>query len=123
MRKEMDELGSVIKEKTDRSIDRMVRATDSPFTSAVLECPVPSKFHLPQLEPFNRLRDPQDHLNTFKTTLGLQQPPDEILCHSFPTTLKGAAREWFTKLPTSSINNFEQLSSAFLHHFIGGAAS
>ena len=103
----MDELRNVIKEKTDRSVDRMVRATDSSFTTAVLECPVPSKFRLPELEPFNRLRDPQDHLNTFKTTLGLQQPPDEILCRSFPTTLKGAAQEWFTKLPTSSVDNFE----------------
>ncbi|XP_030926621.1 uncharacterized protein LOC115953227 [Quercus lobata] len=94
MRKEMDELRNAIKEKTDRSVDRMVRATDSPFTATVLECPVSSKFRLPQLESFNGLRDPQDHLNTFKMTLGFQQPPDEILCHSFPTTLKGAAREW-----------------------------
>ena len=116
----MDELRSAIKEKTVRSVDRLVRATDSPFTAAVLECLVPSKFQLPQLELFDRLKDPQDHLNTFKTTLGLQQPPDEILCHSFPTTLKGATREWFTKLPTSSVDNFEQLSNAFLRHFIGG---
>ena len=117
----MDELRSAIEEKTDRSIDRMVKATDSPFTVAVLECPVPSKFHLPQLEPFGGLRDPQDHLNTFKMTLGPQQPPDEILCRSFPTTLKGAARDWFTKLPTSSVDNFKQLSNAFLRHFIGGS--
>ena len=116
----MDELRSAIKEKTDRSVDRMVRATDLPFTTAVLECPIPSKFRLSQLESFDGLRDPQDHLNTFKTTLGLQQPPDEILCRSFPTTLKGATREWFTKLPTSSVDNFEQLRIAFLHHFIGG---
>ena len=116
----MDELRNAIKEKTDRSLDRMVRATDSPFTRAVLECPVPSKFWLPQLEPFDELKNPQDHLNNFKTTLGLQQPLAEILCCSFPTTLKGAAREWFTKLQISSIDNFEQLSNAFLHHFIGG---
>ena len=32
-----------------RSVDRMVRATDSPFTTTVLECLVPSKFRLPQL--------------------------------------------------------------------------
>ncbi|XP_050256497.1 uncharacterized protein LOC126701998 [Quercus robur] len=98
----------------------MVRATNSPFISEVLECPVPSKFRLPQLEPFDGLKDPQDHFNTFKTTLGLQQPPDKILCRSFPTTLKGAAREWFTKLPTSSIDSFEQLSNTFLRHFVGG---
>ena len=104
-------------------MDRLVRETDSPFITAVLECPVPSKFRLPQLESFDGLKDPQDHLNTFKTTLGLQQPPDEILCCSFPTTLKGAAREWFTKLPTSLVDSFEQLSNAFLRHFIRGAMS
>ena len=120
MRKEMDELRNAIKGKTDQSLDRIVRKTDSPFTLAIEECPVPSKFRLPQLEPFDGLKDPLDHLNTFKTTLGLQQPPDEILCHSFPITLKGAAGEWFTKLPMSSINNFEQLSNSFLHHFVGG---
>ncbi|XP_075657842.1 uncharacterized protein LOC142627831 [Castanea sativa] len=88
--------------------------------AAVLECPVPSKFHLPQLEQFDGLKDPLDHLNTFKTTLGLQQPPDEIMCCSFPTTIKRAAKEWFTKLPTSSIDNFEQLSNSFLRHFVRG---
>ena len=95
----------------------MVRVIDSPFTTTILECPVPSKFWLPQLEPFDGLKDPQDHLNTFKTTLGLQQPPDKILCHSFPTNLKEAVREWFTKLPTSSIDSFKQLSNTFLPHF------
>ena len=79
---------------------------------------MPSKFCLPQLEPFDELKDPLDHLNTFKTTLGLQQPPDEILCRSFPTTLKGAVREWFNKLPTSFIDNFKQLSSSFVRHFV-----
>ena len=120
MRKEMDELRSAIKEKTERSVDKLVWATDSPFTTAVMECPVLSKFRLPQLEPFDGLKDPQDHLNTFKTTQGLQQSLDEILCRSFPITLKGATREWFTKLPTSSVDNFKQLNNAFLCHFIGG---
>ena len=116
----MDELRNAIKEKTDRSLDRMIRATNSLFITVVLECPVPLKFRLPQLEPFDGLKDPQDHLNTFKTTLGIQQPPDEILCRSFPTTLEGAAREWFTKLPTSSIDSFKQLRNAFLRHFVRG---
>ena len=67
----MDELRNAIKEKTERSVDRLVRATDSSFTAAVLECLVPSKFRLPQLESFDEFKVPQDHLNTFKTTLGL----------------------------------------------------
>ena len=43
MRKEMAELRNAIKEKTNQSLDRMVRRTDSPFTMAVLVCPIPSK--------------------------------------------------------------------------------
>ena len=120
MKKEMDELRNTIKRKTDRSLDRMVKTMDPPFTAVVLECLVPSKFRLPQFEPFDGLKDPLDHLNTFKTTLGLQQPLNEILCRSFTTILKGAMREWFTKLPTSSIDIFVQLSNAFLRHFVGG---
>ena len=58
MRKEMDELRNAIKEKTDWNLDGMVRATDSPSTTTVLECPVPSKFRLPQLEPFDGIKDP-----------------------------------------------------------------
>ena len=58
MRKEMDELRSAIREKIEQSVDRLVRATDSPFTAAILGCPVLSKFRLPQLEPFDGLKDP-----------------------------------------------------------------
>ena len=67
----MDELRNAIRGKTDRSLDRMVRATHLPFTLPILECPMLSKFRLPQLELFDRLKGPQDHLNTFKMTLGL----------------------------------------------------
>ena len=42
-----------------------------------------------------------------------------ILNHSL-VAFKGVVREWFTKLPTSSIDSFEQLGSSFLRHFIGG---
>lgn len=108
-----------MKEKTDRNLDGMVRRTNSSFTTKVLECPMPLKFHLPQLKSFDGLKDPLDHITTFKMTLSLQQPPKKILCHSFPT-LKGVARVWFSKLAISSIDNFEQLGNSFVHHFIGG---
>ena len=45
--KEMDELKNAIKGKIDRNLDRMVRTMDSPFTMAILEYPVLSKFCLP----------------------------------------------------------------------------
>ena len=41
IRKEMDELKSAMKEKTAKNLDGMVKRTDSPFTTNVLECPLP----------------------------------------------------------------------------------
>ena len=120
MRKEMDELRSAIREKTNRNLDKMVRRTDSPFTTRVLECPMLPKFRLPQLKSFDGLRYLLDHITTFKITLSLQQPPNKILCRSFPTILKGAARVWFSRLATSSINNFEQSGNSFVCHFVNG---
>ena len=71
MRREMDELKNAMKEKTDKNLDVMVKRAGSPFTLKVLECPLPPKFCLPQLESFNGLRDPLDHITTFKMTLSL----------------------------------------------------
>ena len=72
VKKEIDKLRNAIKGKTYQSLDRMVKTTDSPFTMAILECPMPSKFLLPQFEQFDGLKDPLDHINTFKTILSLQ---------------------------------------------------
>ena len=94
----MDELKDALKGKTAKSLDVMVKMTNSPFTLKVLECPLPPKFHLPRLESYDGLKDPLDHIATFKMTLSLQQTSDEIVCQSFPMALKGVARAWFNKL-------------------------
>ena len=47
IRKEMDELKSVMKEKGGENLNGMIRRTDSPFTNQVLNRPLPPKFCLP----------------------------------------------------------------------------
>ena len=42
------------------------------------------------------------------------------MCRVFPTTLKGVARIWFSRLTPNSINTFKELSAQFTSHFIGG---
>ena len=60
-----------------------------------------------------------DHIESFKTLMLLQMIPDEVMCRAFPTTLKGATRVWFGKLPSSTIANFDKLSKGFVRHLIG----
>jgi len=37
----------------------------------------------------------------------LQMTPNEVMYRAFTTTLKGAARVWFGKIPPGTIANFE----------------
>ena len=113
MRKELDKVKNAMKGKTAMNLDGMIKRTNSPFTTSVLECPLPPKFRFPQLEVYNGTKDPLGHIGAFKTILNLQQTPSVVICRSFPTTLRGAARVGFSKLSVSSIANFEQLSDSF----------
>ena len=121
MRKEMDELKSAMKDKGGENLDGMIRRMDSPFITEVLNRTLPPKFRLPQLESYDGSKDPLDHIESFKTLMPLQMTPDEVMCRAFPTTLKEAAKVWFSKIPLGTIANFEQLSKGFFGHFIGGA--
>ena len=116
----MDEMKNSLTRKSSKNLDGMIKRTDSPFTNKVLECPLPWKFRLPQLETYDRHTDLLDHIMSFKTLLNLQWTPNEVMCRSFLTTLKGAAQVWFSKLASSSIANFKQLSDSFVRHFISG---
>ena len=50
----------------------------------------------------------------------LQGVLDKIMCKAFPTTLKGPARVWFSKMPPNTVSSFEELSKLFINNFIGG---
>ena len=75
---------------------------------------------MPQVESYDGLKDPLDHLKSFKTLMHLQEVADEIMCRAFPTTLKGPAKVWFSRLTPNSISTFKELSTQFASHFIGG---
>ena len=75
---------------------------------------------MPSLNSYDGARDPFDHIATFKTTMHLQGVPNEIMCRAFPTTLKGPARVWFSKIPPNSVSSFEKLSKLFVNNFIRG---
>ena len=98
----------------------LVNRTDSPFTTFVNSFPLPHKFCMPQINSYDEVKDPLDHLETFKTLMHLQGIADEIMCRAFPTTLKGAARIYFSRLTPNSIGTFKELSAQFTSHFIGG---
>ena len=101
-------------------VDDLIHRMDSPFTASITSHPFPSKFKMPTLDSYDGMRDPCDHIATFKTTMHLQGVPDKIMCKVFPTTLKGPARVWFGKIPPNTITSFQKLSKLFINNFVGG---
>ena len=120
MKEQMEIMMNALKGRVSSDLDDLVNRTDSPFAASVNSFPLLSKFRMPQMDSYDGVRDPLDHLETFKTLMHLQGVADAIMCRAFPTTLKGAARIWFSRLTPNSISTFKELSAQFTTHFIGG---
>ena len=109
----------VVKGRAPGTMDTLVQQTESPFTTEVLRYPLPAKFRMPQVEAFDGINDPVDHLNTYKNQMELHGYQDPVRCRAFATTLKGPAMAWFNRIPPATISSFRELSIAFVSHFIG----
>ena len=125
LEKEMDQMRRVMHEmrenmKRVNPVEDLVHRTDSPFTASINGHPLPPKFKMSSLDSYDGTRDPCDHIATFKTTMHLQGVPNEIMCRAFPTTLKGLAQVWFSKIPPNTVGSFKELSKLFVNNFIGG---
>ena len=120
MKEQMEVMMNALKGRVSNDLDDLVNRTDSLFTTSVNSFPLPHKFCMPQIESYDGVKDPLDYLETFKTLMHLQGVPDEIMCRTFLTTLKGPTRIWFSRLMPNSINTFKELSAQFTSHFIGG---
>ena len=105
MKEQMEVMMNALKGRVSNDLDDLVNRTDSPFTTSV------NSFPLPQIESYDRVKDPLDHLETFKTLMHLQGVPDENMCRAFPKTLKGPARILFSRLMPNSVNTFKELST------------
>ena len=116
----MEVMMNALKGRVSSDLDNLVNRTDSSFTTTINSFPLQHKFRMPHIDSYDGVKDPLDHLETFKTLMHLQGVADEIMCRAFLTMLKGAARIWFSQLTPNSISPFKELSAQFTVHFIGG---
>ena len=77
MRKAMNEMRENMRRVNP--VEDLVHRIDSPFTASINDYPLPPKFKMPSLDSYDRMRDPFDHIATFKTTMHLQGVLDEIM--------------------------------------------
>ena len=119
LQQELSRVKTVVRGRTPDTMDTLVQQTELLFTAEVLHYPLPSKFRMSQVETFDGVKDPVDHLNTYKNQMELHGYQDPVRCKAFAITLKGPVLAWFNRLPPSSISSFRELSIVFVSHFIG----
>ena len=67
MKEQMEVMMNALKGRVSSDLDDLVNRTNSPFTIPVNSCPLPQKFRILQIESYDGVKDPLDHLETFKT--------------------------------------------------------
>ncbi|XP_027911682.1 uncharacterized protein LOC114170403 [Vigna unguiculata] len=89
----------------------------SPFTSYILETPLPEKWKMPTFDKYDGTTDPDNHLRVFMHQMMFHAVSDPIWCRVFSTSLTGEALEWFSELPTGCIDSFATLKARFSTQF------
>ena len=83
MKERMDFMMNSLRGRVSSDLDDLIHQTESPFTASINSFPLPPKFRMPQIESYDRAKDPLDHLESFKTLIHLQGVADEIICRAF----------------------------------------
>ena len=66
IKEQMEVMMNALKGRVSSDLDDLVNRTDSPFTTSVNSFPLSHKFRLLQMDSYDRVNDPLDHLETFK---------------------------------------------------------
>ncbi|RVX06228.1 hypothetical protein CK203_027483 [Vitis vinifera] len=78
----------------------------------------PRGFMVSKFSTYDRTNDSFDHIMHYRQLMTLDIGNDTLLCKVFPAILHGQAISWFHRLPINSINNFWDLSEAFMGQYL-----
>jgi len=105
--------GFRVQTTTNQTGARPRTARRHPFVDGIMEVELPARWKGLTMSQYDGTTDPEEHVDVFTTQAGLYTSEDAILCRVFPTSLKGPALNWFTRLPPNSIDCFDTLVTRF----------
>ena len=106
----MNPLGSI-----SRQLDDML---STPFSSRIINYEPPRGFLVLKFSAYDWSSDPFDHIMHYRQLMTLDIGNDALLCKVFPVSLQGHALSWFHRLPMNSVDNFRDLSKAFVGQYL-----
>ena len=71
MKEQMKVMMNALKGQVSSDLDDLVNHTDSLFTATINSFPLSYKFRMPHIDSYDGVKDPLDHMETFKTLMHL----------------------------------------------------
>ena len=71
MKEQMKVMMNALKGQVSSDLDDLVNHTDSLFTATINSFPLSHKFRMPHIDSYDGVKDPLDHMETFKTLMHL----------------------------------------------------
>lgn len=88
------------------------------FTPDIISYELSKGFIVPKFSVYDRSNDPFDHIMRYRQLMAIDIGNDALLCKVFLTNLQGQTLSWFHRLLMNSINNFRDLSEAFVGRYL-----
>ena len=98
-----------------RRLDDML---STPFSSRIIHYDPPRGFLIPKFSAYDWSSNPFDYIMHYRQLMTLDIGNDALLCKVFPASLQGQALSWFHRLPLNSVDNFQDLSEAFVGQYL-----
>lgn len=112
-------VGGLINRGPSGSVNRRLDDIFStPFTPDIIKYKPSRGFIVPKFFTYEKSSDPFDHIMHYKQLVTLDIGNDALLCKVFPTSLQGQAFSWFHYLPMNFVDNFQNLSEAFIRQYM-----
>ncbi|CAL2255406.1 unnamed protein product [Prunus armeniaca] len=89
-----------------------------PFTERIKKSRPDREVQPLQILFYTGVEDPLTHLHSFQSAVGCKGLSDEGQCLLFPSSLTGAALNWFYCLESGTVDSFDELKQIFLNHFM-----
>ena len=93
------------------------RVSDSPLSEENLECKFSKKFAPLTFGYYSGTSDPVQHIRHLRDKMVFYSRNDPLMCLIFQSSLKGVALNWFYSLSLHSLDNFDEVTKAFLTRY------
>ena len=102
----------------NRQLDDMLSTSFNPH---IINYESPKGFAVPKFTMYDGMSDPFDHIMHSRQLITLGIGNDALMCKVFSASLHNQALSWFHRFPQNSVSTFQDISKAFVGHYLCSA--